>query len=122
MSKHTQTGQNPSEKELREAERVLSLSPVQQQNHPSAVPADHTKLSHINTYGSLPEFYLDQPFTCRKCGKREYGRPETRCGIMRKRRDTLMRERLSAMIAAWRRSRQEFQMTRPPNKALEPTA
>ena len=71
MSNHTLTGRNASEKQLREAERVLSLSPIQQQNHPSAVPADHSKLSHINTYGSLREFYLDQPFTCRKCGKRE---------------------------------------------------
>ena len=71
MSKHLDTGRNPSEKELQEAERVLSLTPVQQRGHPSAVPADHSKLSHINTYGSLPEFYLDQPFTCRKCGKRE---------------------------------------------------
>jgi hypothetical protein len=71
MSEHPQTGQNPSEKELREAERILSLTPAQQRNHPSAVPADHSKLSHINTYGGLPEFYLDQPFTCRKCGKRE---------------------------------------------------
>ena len=71
MSKHTQTGRNASEKELREAERILSLTPAQQRNHPSAVLADHGKLSHINTYGSLPEFYLDQPFTCRQCGKRE---------------------------------------------------
>jgi hypothetical protein len=71
MSKHTQPERNPSEQEFREAERVLSLSPVQQQNHPSAVPADHRKLSHINTYCGLPEFYLDQLFTCRKCGKRE---------------------------------------------------
>jgi hypothetical protein len=72
MSKYLDTGRNPSEKELREAERILRLTPVQQQNHPSAVPADQSKLSHINTYGSLPEFYLDQPFACRKCGKREF--------------------------------------------------
>jgi len=71
MSKHTQTGQNPTEQELHEAERVLRLSSAQQKNHPSAVPANHSKLSHINTYGSLPEFYLDTPFTCRKCGKIE---------------------------------------------------
>ena len=71
MSKHAQTGQNAVEKEIREAERVLSLTPIQQRGHPSAVSADHSKLSHINTYGNLPEFYLDQPFTCRKCGKRE---------------------------------------------------
>jgi hypothetical protein len=71
MSMHAQTGRDPGEQELREAERVLSLSPFQQQNHPSAVSADHSKLLHINTYGNLPAFYLDRPFTCRKCGQRE---------------------------------------------------
>jgi len=71
MNQHIDTGRDPNEKELREAERVLNLSPAQQRNHPSAVAADHSKLSHINTYGSLPDFYLDRPFTCRKCGKRE---------------------------------------------------
>ena len=71
MSAHIQTGRDPRERELREAERVLSLTPIQQQNHPSVVKADRSKLSHINTYGTLPDFYLDQPFTCRKCGKRE---------------------------------------------------
>ena len=71
MSKHVDTGRNPSDNKLREAERVLRLSPGQQKNHPAAVVADHSKLSHINTYGSLPDFYLDRPFTCRKCGKRE---------------------------------------------------
>ena len=53
MSKHSQTGRDATGKELREVERVLSLTPVQQQNHPSAVPADHGKLSHINTYGAV---------------------------------------------------------------------
>jgi len=71
MRAKIQTGRDSSEQELREAERVLNLTPVQQQNHPSAVRADHSKLSHINTYGNLPDYYLDQPFTCRKCGKRE---------------------------------------------------
>jgi hypothetical protein len=47
---------------------------MQQRNHPSAVPADARKLGHINTYGALPEFYVDQPFTCRNCGKREIWR------------------------------------------------
>ena len=37
-------------------------------SHPSAVRADPAKLGHINTYGSLPDFYLDQPFSCRTCG------------------------------------------------------
>jgi len=71
MSDQIDTGRDPDEKELREAERVLSLGPAQQRSHPAAVEADHNKLSHINTYGSLPDFYLDRPFTCRKCGKRE---------------------------------------------------
>jgi hypothetical protein len=71
MSKHTDTGRDPTEKELREADRVLSLSPGQQKNHPSTLAADPSKLNHINTYGSLPEFYLDRPFACRRCGKRE---------------------------------------------------
>ena len=65
------TGRDPSESELREAERIQRLSPAQQKNHPSSVPADPSKLAHINTYGALPEYYLDKPFTCRICGKRE---------------------------------------------------
>ena len=60
MSSHTQSGRDATETEIREAERVLSLTPVQQRGHPSAVPAYHTKLSHINTYCGLPEF-LSRP-------------------------------------------------------------
>jgi hypothetical protein len=25
----------------------------------------------MNPFANLPDFYLDRPFTCRKCGKRE---------------------------------------------------
>ncbi|MBH9576678.1 zinc-ribbon domain-containing protein [Inhella proteolytica] len=32
-----------------------------------AVPADPAKLTHNNTYGLLPRFYLDRPFVCRDC-------------------------------------------------------
>jgi hypothetical protein len=71
MTRDTNTGRNPTTKELREAERIEALPPIQQKHHPSAVRADPANLSHINTYGSLPEFYIDRPFTCRKCGKRE---------------------------------------------------
>jgi hypothetical protein len=74
MNKHINTGRTPTEKELAEAERILALHPLQQKDHPSAVPADYGKLSHINTYGALPEFYLDRPFACRNCGKREIWR------------------------------------------------
>jgi hypothetical protein len=70
------TGRNPTEQELQEAARILGLHRSQQKDHPSAVAADHAKLSHINTYGSLPAFYLDKPFTCRRCGKREIWKAE----------------------------------------------
>ena len=36
-----------------------------------AVAADQALLSHINTYGDIPEFYVDYPFSCRICGKNE---------------------------------------------------
>ena len=65
------TGRNATPAEVREAERVLALSSAQQRTHPSAVLADQARLDHINTYGALPEYYLDQPFTCRVCGKVE---------------------------------------------------
>lgn len=74
MPKRRDTGRDPSLKELREADRVAQLHPEQQKTHPSALPADPAKLAHINTYGSLPEFYIDRPFVCRKCGKREIWR------------------------------------------------
>lgn len=72
--KKRNTGRDAPEREVREAERVLGLSRAQQREHPSAVPADHGQLAHINTYGALPDFYLDRPFTCRRCGKVEIWR------------------------------------------------
>lgn len=74
MPKRRDTGRDPSLKDLREADRVAQLHPEQQKTHPSALPADPAKLAHINTYGSLPEFYIDRPFVCRRCGKREIWR------------------------------------------------
>ena len=74
MANKFDTGRNPDSKALREAERIKRLSPEQQKTHPSAVPADPSKLAHINTYGSLPEYYIDQPFTCRKCGRHQIWR------------------------------------------------
>jgi hypothetical protein len=74
MARKPDTGRNPTNEELREADRVSALSPAQQKGHPSALAADSSKLSHINTYGELPEYYIDQPFICRSCGKRELWR------------------------------------------------
>lgn len=61
-------------KDLREADRVAQLHPVQQREHPSALLVDVRKLDHVNAYGELPVFYIDRPFICRLCGKREIWR------------------------------------------------
>ena len=71
MVKKPDTGRDPKARALREAERIAALHPEQQKTHPSAIPADPARLAHINTYGALPEYYIDRPFTCRRCGKRE---------------------------------------------------
>lgn len=65
------TGRDATDAAFLEAERVQGLSERQKASHPSAVPADPSQLGHINTYGELPRYYLDIPFTCRVCGKRE---------------------------------------------------
>jgi len=66
----------PSARELAEAKRIAALHPELQKTHPRAVKADHSRLAHINTYGSLPDYYIDLPFTCRDCGKEEIWRAE----------------------------------------------
>jgi predicted RNA-binding Zn-ribbon protein involved in translation (DUF1610 family) len=63
-----------SARELAEAKRIAALPPDIQRTHPRAVKADHSKLDHINTYGSLPDYYIDHPFTCRDCGAEEIWR------------------------------------------------
>ncbi len=71
MNRRTDSGREPTEAEWREAQRVRALHPAQQKSHPTAVAADSAKLAHVNTYGSLPEYYLDHPFVCRTCGRRQ---------------------------------------------------
>jgi len=65
---------NPKPKELVEAKRIAALPLDIQRLHPSALPSDPSNLGHIDTYGSLPEFYIDKPFRCRDCGKEEIWR------------------------------------------------
>lgn len=38
---------------------------------PGAVMADAAQLSHNNTYGPLPRFYVDRLVVCRNCGTEE---------------------------------------------------
>jgi hypothetical protein len=68
------TGRNPTIREWAEADRLDSLPPSDQRLHPSAIPADQSRLEHVNTYGMLPDFYVDRAFICRQCGKREIWR------------------------------------------------
>src|SRR5687767_3553090 len=68
------TGRNPTAKELAEAKRIAAFPEDFQRRHPSALRADESKLDHINTYGSLPEYYIDRPFRCRDCGREEIWR------------------------------------------------
>lgn len=45
---------------------------------PPAIEADRAALDRINTYATLPEYYIDRPFMCRCCGKREIWRARVR--------------------------------------------
>jgi len=74
VSKRSIHGRDPSERELKEAKRIASLHPDVQKTHPTARKADQTKMGHINTYGFLPEYYIDRPFVCQDCGKEEIWR------------------------------------------------
>lgn len=65
------TGRDPPPEELAEAKRIVALPKDDQRRQMSAVPADRSMLAHINTYGDLPEFYIDRPFRCRDCGREE---------------------------------------------------
>ena len=74
MTKRSDSGRNPTDAEIREVERIGRLPESEQRRHPSAVPADAAKLAHINTYGSLPEYYIDVAFQYRDCGAVEIWR------------------------------------------------
>ena len=74
MARKRDTGRDPSTRDLADARRVAALHPDVLKTHPSVVPADPSRLDHINTYGALPEYYVDRPFTCRECGKEEIWR------------------------------------------------
>ena len=74
MPRKRDTGKSPSAKDFSEAKRIAALHPDVRRAHPSAVPADPSRLGHINTYGALPDHYFDRPFKCRDCGKEEIWR------------------------------------------------
>lgn len=63
--------------EIRERRRQRALAqaaaapPRLPQRPPGAVEADPSELTHNNTYGLLPLYYVDLAFTCRDCGSEE---------------------------------------------------
>ena len=74
MKRRDDRGRDPPAADIREAERITALHPEQQRDHPRTVAADPSRLRHVNTYGTLPDYYIDRPFTCRRCGKAEIWR------------------------------------------------
>jgi len=58
-------------RDLRWAKHVAAQRHDPMYPPPGAVRADPEQLAHINTYGSLPAYYIDKPFTCRDCGVEE---------------------------------------------------
>jgi hypothetical protein len=49
----------------------LRRKPKDASRPPGAVAADHSQLTHNNTYSPLPEYYVDKVVVCRQCGKEE---------------------------------------------------
>lgn len=122
MSRRSDRGRPVSDKAFREAERVLNLHPLQQRHHPSAVPADHGKLDHINTHGPLPEFYLDQPFVCRTCGRREIWRAADQKWYFEEAKGHIAQELWSA-VHVDRRERSVMRMSRTgPERSARPVS
>src|SRR5689334_5847440 len=76
MARRHAAVRGPRARDIAEAKRVAALHPDILSAHPSAVPADRSRLGHINTYGVLPEYYVDKPFQCRDCGKEEIWRAQ----------------------------------------------
>lgn len=57
MAKSGSTGRNSTPRELEAVDRLAKLPPSQ---HPSAIAVDNSRLTHINTYGALPDYYVDR--------------------------------------------------------------
>lgn len=71
MSKRKDTGRNPTDREWNEAQRIASYPGIQQGRHPSAVPADRSKLGHVHTwYYEEAKAHIDaRAVECHDCRK-----------------------------------------------------
>jgi hypothetical protein len=61
------------ESQLARARSLIGIDPTDPAvvPPPGAVLADPANLSHNNTYGRLPRFYVDRVVVCRQCAKEE---------------------------------------------------
>ncbi len=74
MKSGKQRRQEIKEKRRKKAEDLIEVDTYSNiSNMPpiGAIQADHQQLKHINTYGFLPNFYVDKPFVCRDCDAKE---------------------------------------------------
>ena len=65
--------QRLKESQLARAKALAGIDPTDPNASPpaGAVMAEPANLSHNNTYGRLPRFYVDRVVVCRSCGKEE---------------------------------------------------
>ena len=68
--------QRRAEIKQRRLDRARAMSALDCHRMPPVLPigavlADAAALSHNNTYGLLPLYYVDRPFDCRDCGAAE---------------------------------------------------
>jgi len=61
------------EGQLARARTLVGIDPTDPDTSPplGAVMADPAELTHNNTYGRLPRFYVDRVVVCRNCGTEE---------------------------------------------------
>lgn len=73
MTSSKRKQQRLAEQRLLRAKAMAHIDPTQEdaERPDGAVPADPVALSHNNTYGFLPRFYIDRVVTCRTCGTEE---------------------------------------------------
>jgi hypothetical protein len=73
MTSRTSKRQKLEESRLARAKALANIDPRDPNGlpPPDAVMADVSELSHNNTCGPLPRFYVDKAVVCRQCGKEE---------------------------------------------------
>jgi putative zinc ribbon protein len=73
MTSSERKHQRLKESQLARAKALAHVDPADPDVEPpaGAVMAEPANLSHNNTYGRLPRFYIDRVVICRQCGKEE---------------------------------------------------